>query len=371
MVYGREERASKIHPLKTPRADLESWNVLGVFLFPRTYKTLARWDAITHRARGDVSSFPARSYLFISLGLERERIYSCGFRHYFLWTGKYKSNTPSILSMKKNLSDWKPCRGGKSGGREEHCFFSPKCFHSLNKFNKTSFDWQESALPQCLLFALTFLVSSCAPFLNETEAANLHCTHTLSHTHSHTHSHSHTPHTHTHSHTLSTRNKWDFYASLRGPWMCYSWQLSEALFLCHWEFGELRPVYSARCSHISAVVILVFFIYIFWSQNCCKYLNQSVADSFKFMWAEVTLAQEVMHFTFPVAAACLQCIIQTRNLWARTVAANGTSRTNVNLRRRIKQLLPVAQQIGSVASCGVQLWWTLACDTFALAWLCP
>lgn len=48
--------------------------------------------------------------------------------------------------------------------REEHCFLSPKCFHSLNKFNKTSFDWQESALPQCLLFALTFLVSSCAPF---------------------------------------------------------------------------------------------------------------------------------------------------------------------------------------------------------------
>lgn len=63
--------------------------------------------------------------------------------------------------------------------REGRCFFSSKCFHSLNKFNKTGFDWQRGALPQCLLFALAFLVSSCALVLNETKGRKCARTHTL------------------------------------------------------------------------------------------------------------------------------------------------------------------------------------------------
>lgn len=62
--------------------------------------------------------------------------------------------------------------------REGRCFFSSKCFHSLNKFNKTGFDWQRGALPQCLLFALAFLVSSCALVLNETKGRKCARTHT-------------------------------------------------------------------------------------------------------------------------------------------------------------------------------------------------
>lgn len=85
--------------------------------------------------------------------------------------------------------NWRPRRT-----REECCFFTSKCFHSLNKFNKTSFDWQEGALPQCLLFALTFLVSSCAPFWMRPKIVRR---------------------THAHTNAPSAWNKWDFYTSLR------------------------------------------------------------------------------------------------------------------------------------------------------------
>lgn len=102
---------------------------------------------------------------------------------------------------------WLETLSGKIGGREEHmkkhCFFSSKCFHSLNKFNKTHYDWQEGALPQCLLFALTFLVSSCAPFFKWEERLKTHS------------------HTQTCAHMLSAWNKWDFYMWVYTFHKCY------------------------------------------------------------------------------------------------------------------------------------------------------
>lgn len=88
------------------------------------------------------------------------------------WGKERKNNSPLIGNFVKE--SWWSRRT-----REERCFFSSKCFHSLNKFNKTRFDWQRGALPQCLLFALAFLVSSCAPFLNETKGRKCARTHTL------------------------------------------------------------------------------------------------------------------------------------------------------------------------------------------------
>lgn len=75
-------------------------------------------------------------------------------KKFCLWL---KKNILSLETLsRKNWWNW-----WSWGTYDEHCFFSSKCFHSLNKFNKTRFDWQQGALPQCLLFALTFLVSSC------------------------------------------------------------------------------------------------------------------------------------------------------------------------------------------------------------------
>lgn len=80
---------------------------------------------------------------------------------FFFWK---KTNLILFAPQFEEKFVWLETLSRKIGVHEEHCFLSSKCFHSLNKFNKTSFDWQESTLPQCLLFALTFLVSSCAPF---------------------------------------------------------------------------------------------------------------------------------------------------------------------------------------------------------------
>lgn len=82
------------------------------------------------------------------------------------FNGINKSNTLSTLIWRKIclIGNFVEENWWSRRTHEELCFVSSKCFYSLNKFNKTSFDWQESALPQCLLFALTFLVSSCAPF---------------------------------------------------------------------------------------------------------------------------------------------------------------------------------------------------------------
>lgn len=74
-----------------------------------------------------------------------------------------------VINLRLDLRDKVVCFGSRrrtGRAHEGHCFvsLSPKCFHSLNKFNKTPCDWQEGALPQCLLFALAFLVGSCASF---------------------------------------------------------------------------------------------------------------------------------------------------------------------------------------------------------------
>jgi len=108
----------------------------------------------------------------------------------------------------------------RSEGTHENIvpFFFPKCFHSLNKFNKTSFDWQESDLPQCLLFALTFLVSSCAPFWMRWRLEIC-----IARTH-----------IHTCTHTINLEQVRLLCESLQ-VWMCYLRHISEVL-LHLWEF---------------------------------------------------------------------------------------------------------------------------------------
>lgn len=198
------------------------------------------------------------------------------------FSGKNKSNPLSTLIWRKICLIGNFARE-KIGGHEEHMknivVFSPKCFHSLNKFNKTSPDWQETALPQCLLFALTFLVSSCAPFLNEMKAENLRCTHT---------------------HTINSEQVGLLYKSPQ-HWMCYSWH---SVILCHWEF-------SGWAAHTTVTSVSV---HVCLSPTCCEYLNQSVTHSFfKSAWvlnvwrcavaAERCTGSDVRR-TLPVAASC-------------------------------------------------------------------
>lgn len=163
--------------------------------------------------------------IHVDLGVKSVMYYALVF------CGKNKSNTLSTLIWKKiclignfvgeNWWSWRT--------REQHCFFSLKCFHSLNKFNKTSFDWQERALPQCLLFALTFLVSSCAPFWMRWRLKICSA----------------------HTHTIDLEQVGLLYKSPQA-WMCYSWHISEVLFCVIESFVNSAGVQYKLQSHHSS-----------------------------------------------------------------------------------------------------------------------
>lgn len=127
---------------------------------------------------------------------------------------------------------WLETLSRKIGGHEEHCFFSLKCFHSLNKFNKTSFDWQEGALPQCLLFALTFLVSSCAPFWMRWRLEIC-----AAHTH----------------YRLGTSGTFMWVSAGLNVLLMTNFK---SVILCHWEFCKLRRC-TVQVAHLSQQFSLV------------------------------------------------------------------------------------------------------------------
>lgn len=255
------EQASKIHKLETPMSYSLSRR-LGICLFP-THLNMCCWDALLtwgwaceeliciYSLRHELKTYTKPSYtsiypffrgwkknesIHMDLGVQLEMFsFFFLFLFFFLFGGKNKSNTLSTLIGRKFclLGNFVKENLRSRRTHEEHCFFSSKCFHSLNKFNKTSFDWQESALPQCLLFAITFLVSSCVPFLNEMKTGNLRSTH-----------------------TLWAWNKWDFYTSLR------------------WGFNVLLMTHFRRCYSASFGVFVGSAVALYKRQShhgrCCQ-----------------------------------------------------------------------------------------------------
>lgn len=196
------------------------------------------------------------------------------FSSFFCVGGKNKSNTLSTLIWRKFclLGNFVEENLRSRRTHEEHCFFSSKCFHSLNKFNKTCFDWQESALPQCLLFAITFLVSSCAPFLNEMKTGNVRGMHT---------------------HIMELGTSGTFIQVSVGASMCYSWHISGGVIPRHFTLLWIHR----QSYHVANLPSFERF--------CIR------------VPGECSAAQEVMHFTFP---ACL-FVIKKKNLFAWAVTA--------------------------------------------------